>query len=500
MPAATAALVAGIAFAAWRMPPWWLAAAGTAVCALTAALALRTHRTTATAAVAAGLFFLGATLTGLHSRPDGVSDRSGVCEIEILDERLPAPDSRTIHIAGRIAAQRNAHDRHWRQTRGRVWISVDTTLHLRAGDRVTTTARPRRPKAGNDFHKYLLLNGYDRHMYLSPRDTLRVVGGGPTLARRMHRRAVARIGSLPLQPRNRAVALAVGTGESSMLGRTARSEYSRAGTAHILALSGLHVGIVYLIINLLLRWVALVRFGNIIRCAAAVGLLWLYVLSTGMPPGAIRAALMFTMLQTARALSADYSSVNALSAAAFVSLCFNPLLLFDAGFRLSYISVAAIIFCAVPLCVRLHIRCEQHRNIAARCAARIVNTLTDTLAVGLVATAATAPLVSHLFGTIPLTGIAAAPAVIAAAAAVVALTAVWIALPFDLGAEAFGNGIDMAAGAMNSVSEWLATHGTALDIRLNGVETAVCYAVAAAVAIALASVRNNNSINNLQQK
>lgn len=371
-------------------------------------------------------------------------------------------------------------------------IYADTTLRLTAGERIVCRGRMRPfGGEGDGYGAAMRRRGYAGGMYLHEDAILGI--DSSRISGRLHRRAVGKIAQLPLRAENMAVAMAVGTGEASMTGRRQRGEYSRAGMAHLLALSGLHVGIICLMVNLLLAWLPLLRHGNIIRCVTAVVLMWLYVLSTGMPAGAIRAALMFTILQAARAASADYSPLNALSAAAFITLCFDTGSLFDAGFRLSYIAVAAIIFCAVPVYRRLRILPDRRRNPLIRLSAAAVNFITGTIVTGLAATAATAPLVSHLFGVIPLAGILAGPAAIAAAAATVVLTALWILLPLQSAAQPFGQAIDLTAGAMNRITELLASwEPSALAVRLTATETVVCYIVVVAVAWAVLSIENRN--------
>ena len=485
----TLSLAAGIAAASWRMPPLWVSAAGVAVCTTVAAATLRSARRTATAAIILAAMFLGATLTAIKLRTSPMTEEYAVYEIAVDDD---SPDRRTARLIS-CRDDRGA----WHRVRGRLRIYSDSTLQLSAGQRIVCRGRVRGFGGSDGYGAMMRRKGFAGRLFISENNILQISEVRPSaLLGSMHRRAVAKIGSLPLKPADMAVAQALGTGETSLLERGRRAEYSRAGMAHLLALSGLHVGIVYLLINLLLSWLPLLTHGHIIRNAAAVILLWAYIFSTGMPPSAIRAALMFTMLQTARAASADYSPLNALACAAFISLCADAGLLFDAGFRLSYIAVAAIILCAAPICRRLHI-IRESRSKAAKVSISAANFVIDTLVVGFVATVATAPLVSHLFGVIPLAGIVTGPVAIVAAAATVMLTAVWIALPLNFAAAAFGRAIDLAAGALNGLSEWLAAlPQAAIDIRLSSTETALCYAVMTAAAIVLASISDNRQPQN----
>ena len=488
-------LTVGIALASWRMPSVWISAAGMAVGTATAAVSLRANRTVAAVSMAAAILFLGSALTALHMRNDSLPDGYAVYELEISNDTYRRTGSKTQQGDARIISHRDS-DGIWHRIRGRVRIYADTTLHLSAGQRAVCRGRVRPFDGSDGYGAMMRRKGYAGRLYLSIDNILQISDERPyARLRELHRQAVAKIAALPLRAENMPVAQALGTGETSLLERGQRAQYSRAGTAHLLALSGLHVGIVYLIINLLLKWLPLLSFGHIIRNGAAVILLWSYVLSTGMPPSAIRAALMFSMLQISQATSADYAPLNALSGAAFISLCVDPSLLFDAGFRLSYIAVAAIILCAVPLCRQFHVSLKHAGNIFVKSLTSATNYIIDTITVGFVATAATAPMVSHLFGVIPLAGIIAAPAAIVAAAATVALTAIWIALPLGFAATQFGYAVDISAGAMNAISEWLATRPwAAIEIRLSSTATAICYAV---VIVALSLL---TAIMNRQQK
>ena len=498
----TTALAAGILLASWRMPTVWIAAAGVAACSAAAAAALiqgryggakgsvRSGRTTATVAVLLAGLFLGEALAALQLRVDTPGDGVALYEVAITGDAYLRAGDKTLRGDGRLIAGRDESG-SWHRLRGRLRIYADTAMSLTAGQHVVCRGRVR-PFGDDGYSMMMRRKGYAGQLYISSSNTLKISDNRTSSLRHgLHRRAVARIGRLPLKPDNMTVAQAVGTGESSMLSRSLRSDYSRAGIAHLLALSGLHVGIIFVIINLLLRWLPLISFGHIMRSAAAVALLWLYVLATGMPPSAVRAALMFSMLQIAQAASADYSPLNALCAAAFISLCADTSLLFDAGFRLSYIAVAAIIVCALPLLRRTRIHCDQRRGAVAKCSAAALNFVTATIITGFAATVATAPLVSHLFGVIPLAGIVTGPAAIAAAAATVFLTAVWIAVPADFAAPLFGRAVDFTVGAMNSLSERLAGYGAAaIETRLSATEVAICYTVMAAVVCIVATIRS----------
>ena len=147
---------------------------------------------------------------------------------------------------------------------------------------------------------------------------------GPAGMNRLHEAASERIRRLHLPPDAEAVALAMAAGDQTELTPERRAPYARTGTAHVLAVSGLHVGMVFLYVNLLLGALALLHRGHLLRNAAAIAVIWLFAAAAGLSPGTIRAAVMFTALQLALATTSRYAGVNILSAAAFGMLLWRP--------------------------------------------------------------------------------------------------------------------------------------------------------------------------------
>ncbi|MBQ0736251.1 ComEC/Rec2 family competence protein [Aquimarina celericrescens] len=121
--------------------------------------------------------------------------------------------------------------------------------------------------------------------------------------------------------------------------------YRDAGAIHILAVSGLHVGILLLILNLILK--PLLRFlrkGKTIVLLITIFLLWCFAILAGLSPSVLRAVTMFSFLAIGIQLRSQTSIYNSLFVSMFILLCFNPLLLFSVGFQLSYLAVFAIVW------------------------------------------------------------------------------------------------------------------------------------------------------------
>ena len=134
-------------------------------------------------------------------------------------------------------------------------------------------------------------------------------------------------------------------GDTSDLPNDTRERFSSAGLGHILALSGLHVGIIALIIAIAL-WPLHASGHRATLSVITIALLWGYAALTGFSPSVTRAVIMASIYLLARALQRNSSAFNSLAAAAVIILLFDPQALFTAGFQLSFCAVAAIIMFA----------------------------------------------------------------------------------------------------------------------------------------------------------
>jgi len=287
---------------------------------------------------------------------------------------------------------------------------------------------------------------------------------GPETANALHEAASERMRRLRLPPDAEAVALAMAAGDRTELTPRRRAPYNRTGTAHVLAVSGLHVGMVFLYVNLLLGGLVLLHRGHLVRNAAAVAAIWTFAAAAGLSSGTIRAAVMFTALQAALAMTSRYAGVNILAAAAFGMLLWRPAFLFHTGFQLSFVSVAAILAWGVPLYRRL------------RTPWRAVNGLLGMVVAGAAASAATAPLVSYRFGQIPLIGSAVNPPVILLAYGVVGVSLLWMAIPLPPLSAVVRPTLEGLLFLQNRIVEAAAALPyAAVDYRMTAAQTAAVY-------------------------
>ncbi len=123
-----------------------------------------------------------------------------------------------------------------------------------------------------------------------------------------------------------------------------RSCFTSTGAMHVLAVSGLHVGMIFLFLKTIFSFMQYTKTGRFIFIFLAGSCLWLYACITGLSPSVQRAAFMFTLILIGENIERPVSSYNTIAASAFFLLLIDPGLLSDMGFQLSYAAVISIVF------------------------------------------------------------------------------------------------------------------------------------------------------------
>jgi competence protein ComEC len=142
---------------------------------------------------------------------------------------------------------------------------------------------------------------------------------------------------------------AITLGERDALDSDLRQSFAAAGAAHVLAVSGLHTGIIYIVVVSLLTcfglWRPLYeqRIRRALLSSCIIAVMWAYAFITGLSPSVMRAALMLTIIQVGWICRRQSISLNTLAAAACICLWIDPLSLFSVSFQLSFAAVAGIL-------------------------------------------------------------------------------------------------------------------------------------------------------------
>ncbi len=147
----------------------------------------------------------------------------------------------------------------------------------------------------------------------------------------------------------RSIAIAILIGYKVDLDKDLVQAYSNAGVVHLIAISGLHMGIIYSILFWLFTKIPFVKKSRLSRLILILFCLWFFALLTGASGSVLRSAFMFSFISIGLASNRKSSIYNSMAGSALLLLCYNPFLLWDVGFQLSYLAVLGIVIAQRPI-------------------------------------------------------------------------------------------------------------------------------------------------------
>lgn len=269
---------------------------------------------------------------------------------------------------------------------------------LRVGDGIMAVSLLEKPSgyADSDFDygRYLLYHGYVATTFIYIDEWSKAVVDLTRLSLIQRTRIAAlvfrdrllrRYTDMGFSGQSYAVLAAMTLGDKSLLSDRLKEDYSVSGASHILALSGLHLGIIYAILSLIFlrrRW----QIASQVLILLAI---WTYVFIVGMSASVVRSAVMITVYSFVSLLNRNKMSLNTLAVAAVVILIVNPLYLYDVGFQMSFAAVFFIILFYRPVL-----------NLMPGCVMGIpvIRQIWQMMSVSLAAQIGVAPLIAFYFG------------------------------------------------------------------------------------------------------
>lgn len=276
--------------------------------------------------------------------------------------------------------------------------SDERATRLREGDGLIVHSELERPtnyaKSTFDYARYLLYHGYIATTFIYITDwenetvnikRLPILERAKINALRFRTKMLDKYKQMGFIGQDYAVMAAMTLGDKTVLDKELKNDYSISGASHVLALSGLHLGIIYAILSLLFgrrRWRIM---GQVLIILA----IWTYVLIVGMSVSVMRSAVMLTVYSFISLLNRERMSLNALALAAVMILLFNPLYFYDVGFQMSFMSVLFILLFYMPI---LRLMPDSVRGLP------VVSWLWQMAAVSIAAQIGVAPLVAFYFG------------------------------------------------------------------------------------------------------
>ena len=133
-------------------------------------------------------------------------------------------------------------------------------------------------------------------------------------------------------------------GQRQDISEEVMQNFQKAGAVHILAVSGLHIGIIMLLLNFLLKPLEILKKGSEIKLVFVVLFLWFFAFVAGLSPSVVRAVTMFTAVAIALTSKNTINTYKTLIISIFILLLINPYYLFEVGFQMSYLAVFFIVW------------------------------------------------------------------------------------------------------------------------------------------------------------
>lgn len=211
-----------------------------------------------------------------------------------------------------------------------------------------------------DYQRYLSLQNIFAHAFVS-QEEVRIIDHAPpndllAIAYSIRSTAQELLFQCVRGERERAILVALLLGVKDHLDAELKEAYSSAGAMHVLAVSGLHVGIVYLLLSLAFKRVKATTIGAVSFTLVALATIWMYALVTGFSPSVMRAATMFSVVIISEGVGRKSNIFNSLGIAAVILIFFDPNIIYSVGFQLSFAAVLGIVLLHGPLYRLLDLR------------------------------------------------------------------------------------------------------------------------------------------------
>ena len=280
-----------------------------------------------------------------------------------------------------------------------VYFEKDSLVaDLRYGDRLMLEGRfskvspPQNPGVFN-YQRFLARQNIFHTMYVRSGDWLLVDRDRGRrhmqLALALRQRALDTLADNHLEGRDFAVISALLLGYREYLDEDLRREFAGAGAMHILCVSGLHVGIIFMVLSKVFSFLHRLRGGHFLKTICILLCIWLYAAITGFSPSVLRSSVMFSFVSLGQSFQRPTNIYNTLSASAFVLVASDPAIIKHIGFQLSYLAVISI--------VALQPWFEKLVTVKHKLLSRAWAIITVSLAAQL----ATGPLALHYFNQFP---------------------------------------------------------------------------------------------------
>lgn len=318
------------------------------------------HRSSLWSAFALSLLLIGAGFTrtqqnaGIYEEQHLIHDKTSVRAYKGVVSEAVYFSGKTHKVTLQVSETADSSST-FHKSHGKVllFLQKDISKVPVYGDRLLVKGKPNRPEKPKnphafDYGKFLERQQIYHTDYIRDGEFRKLGYKAPSLfmsqALRMRSHADSLLRKHIKTPETYGIAAALLLGLRHEVSPEIREAYSTAGAIHVLAVSGLHVGIIFLMLKLLLVKLKSNRIGRWVYVGVSLLVLWLYACITGLSPSVLRAATMFSCIVVAEVSDRRTNIYNTLGFSALLLLFFNPHLIFHIGFQLSYLAVLAIVY------------------------------------------------------------------------------------------------------------------------------------------------------------
>lgn len=293
------------------------------------------------------------------NQPDNLIHLDGITAYECIVRSAPESKTNSWKLYAEVVRVKT---NTWHTTNGKVvlYISKKTIdkIPWLYGDHLLVQGEPQklRPPANPnefDFRRFLTFKNIYHQQFLKASQVQFISPparrGFIYYSHRVRDWASGIISSTIKGDQNQAVAMALVLGVTEGIDNELLSAYAASGAMHVLAVSGMHVGIIYVIILFLFKPIKKYRWSPWLVAGLSIFLLWSFAFVTGLSPSVLRAVTMFSFVALAKPLGWRTNIYNTLATSAFVLLLYDPYLIMSVGFQLSYLAVLGIVYLQKPL-------------------------------------------------------------------------------------------------------------------------------------------------------
>jgi competence protein ComEC len=299
------------------------------------------------------LYTLGLVGIALQPGSPALEESGDTCwEVVLLEE--PVTRARSVRATASVLGVRRPWGWEDQQARLLVYFTGNSDAEsLRYGDKLVVCGRPtgvEPPWNPHEFNykRFLTYRRVSHQIFVRPEGWVKAGHAPPSNLVAWASRARAWSEQVIEEriegEREQSVTLALLLGLTAELEPEVLNAYAASGAMHVLAVSGLHVGILYAVLLVVLSPLKKIKGGPWWIAGLSLAVLWIFAFVTGLTPSVLRAVTMFSFLAMARPWGRPVNIYNTLAASALILLVVDPFMIMSVGFQLSYMAVLGILY------------------------------------------------------------------------------------------------------------------------------------------------------------